>query len=125
MRKLAAYVTITIVALQVLAGIVVTIALDKTDEEMIHASNIWMLLNATQWVFAFTVIALLTTGLFRQLTVVVIMLWIGKVIDEVFFDPCVLAWNDILNFAIAENIALILITIHLTKKQFYGVKSRP
>lgn len=123
MKKLAAYITITIVALQVIAGVLIALAVGKSEDEMIAATNMWMLLNATQWVFAFSVIGLLTTGLFRQLTVVVVLLWIGKLIDEIWFDPTVLSWNDILNFAIGENIAIIMITAYLTKKHIYA-KSR-
>lgn len=124
MNKTAAYITITIVALQIIAGVLLAKAVGKSEDEMVAATNMWMLLNATQWVFAFSVIGLLTTGLFRQLVVVVILLWIGKLIDEIWFDPTVLAWNDILNFAVGENIAVVMISIHLTKKHIYA-KSRP
>lgn len=102
--------------LQIIAGVIVGMAVNQAEADQIKASNIWMLLNATQWAFAFTVIAMLTTGLYRQLTLVVVMLWVGKLIDELFFDPTIISWNDILNFAIGENVALVLITIHLTKK---------
>lgn len=120
MKKFAAYITITIVILQIIAGVIVGMAVNQAEADQIKASNIWMLLNATQWAFAFTVIAMLTTGLYRQLTLVVVMLWVGKLIDELFFDPTIISWNDILNFAIGENVALVLITIHLTKKTMYA-----
>ena len=123
MKKIAAYITIIIVSLQIAAGVLIGIAVGKSDDDIIAATNMWMLLNATQWVFAFSVIGLLTTGLFRQLTIVVVLLWIGKLIDEIWFDPTVLSWNDILNFAIGENIAIIMITAYLTKKHIYA-KSR-
>jgi len=124
MKKLAGYTTFIIVTLQVIAGILIAQTVGKSEDEQIYATNIWILLNATQWVFAFSVIAMLTTGLFRQLTIVLVLLWIGKLIDEVYYDPTAIAWNDIVNFAIGENIALVMVTLHFAKKHIYANKSR-
>lgn len=117
MKQLSQYLTAFIVGLQVASGIIVSLAVNGTEQQQIEASNIYFLFNATCWVFAFTIIALLTSGLFRQLTWVVVLLWVGKLIDEIWFDPTLICWNDILNFGIAENIALILITRHITKNK--------
>lgn len=117
MSKLSHYLMAIIVGIQIASGIIVALAVNGSEQQQIAATNIYFLFNATCWVFAFTIIALLTTGLFRQLTLVVVLLWIGKLIDEIWFDPTVISWNDILNFGIAENIALVLITRHLTKNK--------
>lgn len=112
------YILFTIIGLmQIASGFMTWWAFDKSEEVKIYATNMYMLMNALSWVFAFGIIALLTTGLFRQLVIIMVALWIGKVIDELFFDPTVPQWNDLVNLLIAENLALIAFVRHITKRK--------
>lgn len=106
----------TIIVLQFASALITWWAYDKTEEVQIYATNMYMLLNAMSWVLAFGIIALLSTGLFRQLVIIACLLWIGNVIDEIFFDPTIPQWNDLANVLIAENIALVALTRHLLSK---------
>jgi len=111
------YILFTIIVLmQIASGFITWWAYDKTEEVQIYATNMYMLINAMSWVLAFGIIALLSTGLFRQLVIIACLLWIGNVIDEIFFDPTIPQWNDLVNVLIAENIALIALTRHLLSK---------
>lgn len=111
------YILFTIIVLmQIASGFITWWAYDKTEEVQIYATNMYMLMNAMSWVLAFGIIALLSTGLFRQLVIIACLLWIGNVIDEIFFDPTIPQWNDLVNVLIAENIALIALTRHLLSK---------
>lgn len=115
MKRLPQFLTITVVLMQIIAGLIVGLSVNGTEEQQIAATNTYFLFNATSWAFAFAIIALLTSGLYRQLMWVVVILSVGKLIDEIWFDPTVISWNDIVNFIIAKNIALILIVRHYTK----------
>lgn len=111
------YVLLSIIVLmQLTMSLVVWWSLDKDEAAQIHATDFWMLLNCLSWVFAFTLIAMLTTGLFRGLTYVVIAMWFGNLVDELLFDPTLPQWNDLVSLGIAYTIAVVLITKNACKK---------
>jgi hypothetical protein len=105
-----------LVALQIASAIIVWWAGDKSEDHQIMATNVYMTFNALSWVFAFAIITMLSTGLFRQLAMIVCFLWVGNLVDELFFDPTIPQWNDVISLAIAENLALIAIVKNHLKK---------
>lgn len=93
-------------------------AFDKDEATQIHATNVYMLVNAVNWVMVFMLVTLLASGLIRQFGFILLSLFVGKVIDEVWFDPTVPSWNDLVNLLIAEHAAIIVITIHFVKQRY-------
>lgn len=118
MNKAAQFLTVMIVTMQVVAHMIIHFATGGSEEEQIAATNYYMLMDAICWTLAFGIIAMLVTGLFRQLAFILVVLWLGKVMDELFFDPCVLTWNDLVMFNVAQVYAVFVLTKnHLKKKQ--------
>lgn len=116
MKKLAQYLTIMIVFIQLTAQTIVHFATNKSENKQVDASNYYMLCDAICWTLAFAIIAMLVSGLFRQLAFIVAFLWACKVIDELYFDPCVLSWNDLITFNIAQCYAVYVISKNHFKK---------
>jgi hypothetical protein len=116
MKYITYIMAATIVFMQVLAHSIVHFATNQDETAQIAATNYYMLCDAICWVIAFGIIAMMASGLFRQLMTVVALLWVGKVIDELFYDPTALSWNDLLMFNIAQVYAVFVITkFHLKK----------
>jgi len=116
MRKTTYFMAVMLVTIQIVSHMIVHFAGADTVEQQIRATNYYMLCDAICWVLAFCIITMLATGLFRQLMSMCIFLWVGKVIDELFFDPTVLTWNDLVLFNIAQLVAVYAITKHITRK---------
>ncbi len=106
-----------IVAMQIAMALFVWYASDKSEEVQIKATNLWMLFNASSWVLAFAIMAMLSVGLFRELAIILVIMWLGNVCDEIWFDPTIPQINDIASLGIAYSLALVRITYHLTKNK--------
>jgi len=105
-----------LVSIQVVSHMIVHFSGNASEEQQIVATNYYMLCDAICWTLAFCIITMMATGLFRQLMAICVFLWIGKTMDELFFDPTVMQWNDLLMFNIAQVVAVYLISKHINRK---------
>lgn len=117
--KLYAAFTIAMCA-SVIGHISVHLAANKDDAAQIAATNLYMACDAIMICLLISCVWMLSTGLFKRITGVLLFLAFSKVLDELLFDPLTYHWNDILSF----NIAMVLITAMITKHYCYDKPHR-
>lgn len=86
----------------------IAFALEGSETEQIHATNLWMLCDAIAKSFTMLSLALLTTGYFREWAAFMFALSVNNLMDELFFDPTMIGIN--------EYVILIALTIYYTFK---------
>jgi len=65
-----------------------------SEADQIEATNRWMVCNALSIVLLFGIIGLVTDGKIRMIGIACMIVAFGDLMDEIYFDPCVFAFND-------------------------------
>lgn len=86
----------------------VAFALELSEAEQIHATNVWMLCDAVAKSFTMLSLVLITTGYYREWLCFMFALSINNVMDELFFSPTAIGLN--------EYVILIALSIYYTFK---------
>ena len=109
MKTVAAFIfTIAALLFWVYGHSCVAFALELSDAEQIHATNIWMLCDAMAKSFTMLSLVLITTGYYREWVCFMFALSVNNVMDEVFFSPTAIGLN--------EYVILIALIIYYTFK---------
>jgi hypothetical protein len=65
-----------------------------SEADQIEATNRWMVCNALSIVLLSGIIGILAEGKLKMIAVAFTIVAFGDLMDEIYFDPCVFAFND-------------------------------
>lgn len=86
----------------------VAFALELSENEQIHATNVWMLCDAMAKCATMLAFVLITTGYYREWVSFMLALSINNFMDELFFSPTEIGLN--------EYVILVALAIYYTFK---------
>lgn len=93
-------------------------AVNANVEFQIHATNVWMLCDATAKALFALSLAIFFDSYLREWFIFLSCLSINNVLDELYFDPLRLGWNEAAIFIIV----LVYYTFRITKAIYGAAK---